>query len=242
MHLNRLDSPFLKYLVEIDAVPGVRLPALSDISGELGISIGKLREELEVARSLGLVSVRPRLGIQREPFDFSNAINGGLLFSLAMGEATFEQYSQLRQVVEVGFWDQAVALLTTEDKFRLRKLVNQAWDKLRGEPIHIPNSEHRQLHLTIFGRLENPFVQGILAAYWDAYEASELTRFASYAYWVKVWTYHEQIVEALCNNNFEKSRQLLVEHFSLLRSLPATPDEFSVDGSQPQLSSQGEIR
>jgi DNA-binding FadR family transcriptional regulator len=188
MHLNRLDSPFLKYLVEIDAVPGVRLPALSDISGELGISIGKLREELEVARSLGLVSVR------------------------------------------------------TEDKFRLRKLVNQAWDKLRGEPIHIPNSEHRQLHLTIFGRLENPFVQGILAAYWDAYEASELTRFASYAYWVKVWTYHEQIVEALCNNNFEKSRQLLVEHFSLLRSLPATPDEFSVDGSQPQLSSQGEIR
>jgi DNA-binding FadR family transcriptional regulator len=242
MQLNRLDSPFLKYLVEIEAVPGARLPALSTISDELGISIGKLREQLEVARNLGLVSVRPRLGIQREPFNFANSINGGLLFSLAMGEATFEQYSQLRQVVEVGFWDQAVALLTSEDTLKLHKLVDQAWGKLRGDPIHIPNNEHRQLHLIIFGRLDNPFVQGILAAYWDAYEASELTRFASYAYWVKVWTYHEHIVEALCNNDLEKSRQLLVEHFSLLRSLPATIAEFSVDGSQTLLTSQGEIR
>ncbi len=220
MQLNKLDSPFLKYLIETDAVPGERLPALSDISDELGISIGKLREQLEVAKSLGLVSVRPRLGIQREPFDFSQSIISGLLFSLAMGEATFKQYSQLRRVVEVGFWDQAVALLTTEDKARLRGLVDKAWDKLRGEPIHIPNSEHRELHLTIFKRLENPFVQGILAAYWDAYEASEFTRFVSYAYWVEVWTYHERIVEALCNNDFALGRQLLVEHFSLLRSLP----------------------
>jgi DNA-binding FadR family transcriptional regulator len=220
MQLNKLDSPFLKYLIETDADPGERLPALSDISDELGISIGKLREQLEVAKSLGLVSVRPRLGIQREPFDFSQSVINGLLFSLAMGEATFKQYSQLRQVVEVGFWDQAVALLTTEDKVRLRGLVDKAWDKLRGEPIHIPNSEHRDLHLTIFKRLENPFVQGILAAYWDAYEASEFTRFVSYAYWVEVWTYHERIVEALCNNDFALDRQLLVEHFSLLRSLP----------------------
>ena len=74
MQLNKLDSPFLKYLIETDAVPGERLPALSDISDELGISIGKLREQLEVAKSLGLVSVRPRLGIQREPFDFSQSM------------------------------------------------------------------------------------------------------------------------------------------------------------------------
>lgn len=242
MQLTKLDSPFLKYLVKTNAVPGERLPALSDISDELGISIGKLREQLEIARSLGLVSVRPRLGIQREPFDFSHSINNGLLFSLAMGEANFEQYSQLRQIVETGFWDQAVALLTTEDKLRLRELVDQAWGKLRGEPIHIPNSEHRDLHLTIFSRLENPFVQGILAAYWDAYEASELTRFVSYAYWVKVWTYHERIVEALCSNDFEQGRQLLVEHFSLLRSLPAKNVEFSAGSPHPLISSQGEIR
>jgi DNA-binding FadR family transcriptional regulator len=147
----------------------------------------------------------------------------GVLFGLASGEANFEQFSQLRQVVEAGFWNQAVVLLTPADKQHLLDLVAKAWDKLLGEPIHIPNSEHRDLHLTIFKRLDNPFVQGILSTYWDAYEASEWTRFARYKYWIEVWTYHEKIVNSLCNNDFELGRQLLVEHFSLLISIPS-PD------------------
>ena len=243
MQLTKLDSPFLRYLIEIEAAPGERLPALSDISEELGISVGKLREQLEVARTLGLVSVRPRLGIQREPFDFSQTLLNSVLFSFAMGEADFEQFSQIRQVVEAGFWDQAVRQLTVEDEDLLRELVEKAWRKLRGEPIHIPNNEHRELHLTIFRRLNNPFVQGILSAYWDAYDASELTRFVDYAYWVDVWTYHERIVEALCNDDFALGRQLLVEHFSLLRNMPAASVDSLPRSPQPLLlSSKGEIR
>jgi DNA-binding FadR family transcriptional regulator len=242
MQLARLDSPFLRYLIETEAAPGERLPALAEISREMGVSVGKLREQLEVARTLGLVSVRPRLGIQREPFDFSQTLLNSVLFSQAMGEAEFEQYSRLRQIVEVGFWDEAVRQLTPEDKARLRQLVDRAWTKLRGEPIHVPNSEHRELHLTIFERLENPFVKGILETYWDAYEASELTRFVSYAYWVDVWTYHERIVEALCSNDFALGRQLLLEHFSLLQSLPEAAVDPSPNKAQPVLSSEGEIR
>ncbi len=37
-------------------------------------------------------------------------------------------------------------------------------------------------HLTIFKHLENPFVLGLLEAYWDAYEAVELNRYADYRY------------------------------------------------------------
>lgn len=216
MLLNKLDSEFLTYLVDCQLTPGDRLPTLSQISEELGISVGKLREQLEVARSLGLVSVRPRVGIQRESFDFAPAILTSLLFSLGTGEAAFSQYSQLRRAIETSFWDEAVRRLTVEDKEYLKELVAKAWAKLKGSPIHVPNGEHRLLHLTIFSRLENPFVQGVLAAYWEAYEASELTRFVHYQYWIDVWTYHEKIVDALCENDFERGRRLLVEHFSLL--------------------------
>ncbi len=132
--------------------------------------------------------------------------------------------SRLRRVIEVGFWDEAVVLLTAADKARLGQLVTGAWAKLRGDPVHIPNGEHRQLHLTIFGRLGNPFVQGLLVAYWDAYDASELTRFMRYDYWVDVWTYHEQIVAALCANDFDRGRRLLEEHFALLPMAPTTAD------------------
>jgi DNA-binding FadR family transcriptional regulator len=74
--------------------------------------------------------------------------------------------------------------------------------------------------LKVFDRLDNPFVKGLLAAYWDAYEASEMTRFADYQYWLDVWTYHERIAEALFQNDLEQGRQLLVQHFELLPKDP----------------------
>ena len=242
MRLNKLDSPFLKYLIDNNVVPGQRLPALNEISSEMSMSVGKLREQLEVARSMGLVSARPRLGIQREPFDFSKIILNGVLFGLANDEADFEQISQLRQIVEAGFWEEAVVMLTREDKEHLIDLVGKAWAKLRGEPIHIPNGEHRDLHLTIFSRLDNPFVKGILSTYWDAYEASEWTRFVRYEYWVDVWTYHERIVKALLSNDFALGRQLLVEHFTLLKSTPTPAADRPLVSSQSFSTSKGETR
>lgn len=221
MLLNKLDSDFLQYIVEHHVSPGDKLPSLNEISAELGVSVGKLREQLEVARALGFVSVRPRLGTQREPYKFSPAILASILFGIGTTEAQFAQFSQLRQAIEVSFWVEAVSQLSSEDKAELKQLINRAWGKLRGQPIHIPASEHRDLHLNIFKRLDNPFVLGILEAYWDAYEASELTRFMGYQYWLDVWAYHEQIVDALCANEFEQGRQLLVEHFALLPTEPA---------------------
>jgi DNA-binding FadR family transcriptional regulator len=183
------DSDFLRYLVEEDLRPGDRLPPLSELSQEIGISTGKLREQLEVARTFA-------------------------------GEATFEQFSQLRQKIESSMWPEAVKLLQPEDKEMLDEIVSSAWEKLRGRPIHIPNGEHRLLHLTIFSRLDNPFVQALLTAYWDAYEATELTRFADYQYWLDVWSFHEEIVLAIKNDDIIKGQQLLVEHFQLLPTAP----------------------
>lgn len=220
MLLNKLDSDFLRYMVEHHVSSGDKLPSLNEISVELGVSVGKLREQLEVARALGFVSVRPRLGTQREPYNFAPAVLTSILFGMSTNEAQFAQFSQLRRSVEASFWVEAVSLLKSEDKIKLKQLVEQAWGKLRGRPIHIPKSEHRLLHLTIFKQLDNPFVSGLLEAYWEAYEASELTRFMGYQYWLDVWEYHERIVDALCANEFEKGRQLLVEHFALLPTEP----------------------
>jgi DNA-binding FadR family transcriptional regulator len=220
MLLHQLDSDFLKYLIDNHVEPGDRVPTLSEMSTELGISVGKLREQMEVARALGFVSVRTRKGIQREPFDFKPAALISLLFSLGTRETQFNQFSELRQAVEKSMWYEAVTHLTLRNKQELHEIVNQAWQKLRSRPVHVPNGEHRQFHLKIFSHLENPFVQGLLEAYWDAYEASELTRFVDYQYWVDVWTYHERIVDALEKNDFDEGLTLLTEHFCLLPNVP----------------------
>jgi DNA-binding FadR family transcriptional regulator len=218
---DHLHSEFLHYLIDEEVAVGERLPPLTELSEQLGVSVGKLREQLEVARALQIVSVRPRVGIRRESYQFAPAMLNSLLFGLATGDAHFAQYSALRQAVETSFWHEAVRLLTDDDRAQLQRLVDQAWHKLRNAPVHIPRAEHRELHLTIFKRLDNPFVKGILTAYWEAYAASEMTRFVDYSYWVEVWQYHEQIVAALVNGDEEEGRRLLVEHFTLLRSVPA---------------------
>jgi DNA-binding FadR family transcriptional regulator len=216
MNAQKLNSELLTYLIEREVAPGERLPALPELAVEMQVSVGKLREQLEVARHLELISVRPRHGMRRERFNFLPAVRTSLLFSLASGEGDFQQFSQLRRIIETNLWDEAVVLLTEGDKQHLQNLVARAWEKLRSDPVHIPNGEHRDLHLTIFSRLENPYVQGLLQAYWDAYETIELTRLADLQYWLTVWHYHEQIVTALCHNDWTAGRDLLVEHFDLL--------------------------
>jgi len=123
----------------------------------------------------------------------------------------------LRNHVESAYWHEAVEKLTEDDKQQLQNLLVRAWEKLRGTPIQVPHEEHRRLHLKIYSRLENPFVTGILEAYWDAYEAVGLNVFAGgYEYLQEVWQYHQKMVEAICKGDFEAGYEALVTHTDLL--------------------------
>ncbi len=217
MNLSELDSDFLRYIVGKGYKPGDRVPSLNEVSEALGISVGKLREQMEVARTLGLVDVKPRTGIRVEEYDFLPAVRFSLLFALANDAKQFEGFGALRNHIEASFWHEAVALLTEQDKRDLQDLMKSAWAKLNGRAIQIPHSEHRELHLTIFRRLDNPFVQGLLEAYWEAYEAVELNLFSDYEYLREVWTYHQRIVDSIIEGKPDVGQGLLKEHANLLR-------------------------
>jgi DNA-binding GntR family transcriptional regulator len=65
--------------------------------------------------------------------------------------------------------------------------------------------------------LNNPFVTGILEAYWNAYESVGLNMYAgSINYLHKVWDYHNQMVESICNGNYPAGREALIAHTDLL--------------------------
>lgn len=214
---DHLDSDLLNYIVAMGASPGDRLPSLDDLSKELKISTGKLREQLEVARALGLVEVRPNRGIRIAEYSFLAAIRLSLLYVLASDPSQFQAFGQLRNEVEAAFWHKAVTLLTPDDQFELKALIAAAWAKLNGRPIQIPHAEHRKLHLIIYRRLDNLFVKGLLEAYWEAYEAVGLSMYSDLHYLREVWTYHEGIVNAIFSGNLEEGHRLLLLHTTLLR-------------------------
>jgi len=221
MPRNPQSSEFLNYLASRHHDGETeRVPPLSELSKELGVSVSVLREQLEAAQVLGLVEARPRTGIRRLPYSFFPAANQSLAYALRLDPRHFLDFADLRKRLEASYWDQAVRALTPQDHTELRALVQQAWEKLRGQPVRIPHEEHRRLHLGIFRRLENPFVLGLLEAYWEAYEAVGLSVFADYEYLHQVWTYHQQMVEAICAGDFQQGYQVLVAHTELIRRMP----------------------
>lgn len=209
-------SEFLRYLASHEEAER-GLPTLNELSRELGIGLAALREQLEVARALGVVEVKPRMGTRRRDYSFTPAVRQSLGYALALDHSHFRKYAELRKHVESAFWHEAVCTLTDEDKQALQNLMARAWQKLRGTPVQTPHEEHRQLHLKIFSRLDNPFVTGILEAYWDAYEAVGLNVFAGgYDYLQEVWQYHQKIVDAICTGDFQAGYEALVAHTDLL--------------------------
>lgn len=214
-------SEFLRYLaVHPEAESG--LPSLTELSRNLGISVAALREQLEVARALGLVEVKPRTGMRRRAFSFAPAVRQSLGYALALNDGHFQKFSELRNHIEAAYWDEAVRKLMDEDKQELSALIARAQEKLRGAPVQVPHEEHRRLHLLIYSRLNNPFVTGILEAYWDAYEAVGLNMYAGgMDYLNEVWEYHSKMVESIRNGNYEAGRKALIEHVDLLAQRPS---------------------
>jgi DNA-binding FadR family transcriptional regulator len=210
-------SEFLRYLARYEEADGQRLPALSKLSEELRVGIASLREQLEVARVMGLVEVKPRTGMKRLPYSFTPAVRQSLSYALILSNENFRKYSELRNHIEGAYWHEAVRMLTDDDKQELQNLLVCAKEKLNGNPIQVPHEEHRKLHMTIYQRLENPFVTGLLEAYWDAYEAVGLNVFTGgLSYLEEVWEYHTQMVDAICKNDYEAGYQALIQHTDLL--------------------------
>jgi len=224
MAYQRFSSEFLEYLAtcDQDLDESNRLPSLNDLSEEMNISVSRLREQLEVAKALGFVKVRPRLGIRLLPYSFLPAVWSSLSYALSLDMKYFEDFSNLRNQIEDAFWDKAVRLLTEEDHLILCNLMERAWEKLNGTPIRIPHEEHRKLHLYIYQRLDNPFVVGLLEAYWEAYEAVGLNLYAEYDYLQDVWKFHQKMVDAICEGDFEAGHRALIEHTDLIYHRPGS--------------------
>ncbi len=210
-----LPSRLLRYLAH-NYEPGERLPAIQELAKDLEISTGKLREQLEVARTMGLIEVRPKTGMRMLAFSPDQILQLSLLYSVAIDPAYFEDFGVLRNHVEAAFWFEAVALLTDDDKDSLVEIMHHAWDRLNAG--HFPHEEHRELHLTLFSRLENQFVLGLLTTYWVGYEAVGLDVYADYGYLQEVWNYHQEMVDSVLSGDHEKGYKALIEHTGLLQN------------------------
>lgn len=90
-----LSYSILQYIVDEElAAPGVKqpvkLPPLEELAERFGVSLGKLREELVIARAYGVLDMRPGNGTYVRPFDFYTAIRTIVLYGVACDWKNFD--------------------------------------------------------------------------------------------------------------------------------------------------------
>lgn len=216
-------SPLLTYLAK-GCTDGERIPSLTELADQLDISIATLREQLEAARLMGIVEVKPKTGIRRMPYTFRESVRSSLAYAVEITPAYFPAYADLRRHLEAAYWYEAVVRLTPDDHYQMKYLVRRAFEKLSLNPPQNPQFEHRELHLIMYRRLDNLFVTGLLETFWETYEAVGLDVIQEMDYLQSVWRYHQKIVDAICAGDYEAGFQALREHMDLLNQRPKIPN------------------
>lgn len=211
-------NDLLSYLAK-SAVEKNPIPSIQVLSQQLGISAASVREQLEVARRLGVVEVKPKVGIQPREFSLSEPLATALSYGLAVDSTLFDQFADLRKHLESSYWFESVTNLTHADIDQLQRLVDQAVERIQNQPMQMPEKEHREFHLTIFKRLENQAVISLLEAYWDVYHKAGVTLLMDRDYLLTVWHYHQMMVDALRDREFEKGFQALLIHMDLVKQV-----------------------
>lgn len=209
-------SELLKYLA-FEKKDYDRIPSLSTLSHQLGVSISCLREQLEVARILEIVEIKPKAGIRRIPYKFQPTLRTSLNYAASIDERTFDNIADLRAKLEGAYWFQAVSQLQPEEKTQLLLLVNRAEEKIKHNPPINPYQEHREFHLTIFKNVDNFILIGIFGFYWEMYEKFGLNTILDSNYLEKVWGYHRRIAEAIELGDYDQSFDLMQEHLKLIQ-------------------------
>jgi DNA-binding FadR family transcriptional regulator len=217
---NEYLSEFLQYLAEKATNGEERLPPLTELSRELGVSVASLREQLEVARIFGFVEVRPKTGIRWLPYQFAPSILMSVVYAITISPEFFDQFRDLRNHLESAYFYESLANLDLHHIDRLMELVEVAENKMEMYPPQLPHREHRDLHNILFSGVTNTFVKGIFSVYWEVYEAQGFSVISDLDYLKRVWSYHRRIVEAIYKKDYAEAFEMFLEHKDLMMHNP----------------------
>lgn len=214
--LSEKQKNFLDYLIHFSKENRNMMPSIQVMSEDLGISVASLREQMELAKNLGLVTAQPKKGVEIMPYRFSPAVSKSLYYAVNLDYKNFLQYSEVRNHLEKSFFLESVHSLDFKDLKYIQCLIEQAFNKLGGNPIQIPHEEHRNYHLAYYSRQKNIFLTGILEAYWDIYELVGLSLYTDLDYLNSVWDFHSAILQNVMDGNLDKAHDLLVVHMDFI--------------------------
>ena len=202
--------------------PGDQLPTEPELIDEYDVSRTVIREAGRILVARGVVSIRPRRGMQVAPFNEKN-LTGQIALMLRLGGGTFSQLIEVRRAIEPDMAAYAALRRPTEAVAELDHLVNQI------EPLSDDSPEARAnyiaadlgFHTALARATQNPFFIH-LALPFNEILTSTYQNSTGYApEQSKTHAEHAAIAEAVADKDPDRAQALAAAHITRVSSAAA---------------------
>ena len=212
----------IKQLIDEEGLKaGDPLPTELDLVEVLDVSRNSLREALRALQAVGIVEIRHGHGMYVGRLSLG-ALVDELTFHGRLSEtagpadlADLANLVEIREVLELGLLDLVLERITPQGLERLNQVVIQMEDEAaRG--LLLPDTD-RLFHERLYEPLDNPLVNVLLKAFWDAYQTLQSELLPPHESPVEVAQRHRRIHTSLADANRRSTRTAMASHFKGIR-------------------------
>lgn len=202
--------------------PGDSLPTESELCEELGSSRSSVREAIRILTTLDIVDVRHGTGTFVSGTSL-NALVQGLIFRATLDAddnlETLRNVVEIRQAIDLAIGQEIIAKLESSKLEQLSSIVDKMSAK-RKQGLNFAE-EDREFHQVLLSEIDNPIIRELNDTFWQVHmNVIPLRKLEEPQDFSRTVRAHQDIVDALQNNDLKKYQESVLRHYEpLLTSL-----------------------
>lgn len=191
--------------------PNDALPSEGELARSLEVSRSSVREAVKSLESMGILETRRGSGVFVRAFSFEPLLNN-LPYGLMDGAGALADLLEVRRILELSMIATAIERLDDEQA----RAIDETLDGMRARAERgegFPD-EDRQFHATLFHKVDNTILLGLIDVFWLA--ASKASQHQNLADPQPMSTYrdHVAIAEAVKARRVDGASEALDRHYA----------------------------
>jgi GntR family transcriptional repressor for pyruvate dehydrogenase complex len=201
--------------------PGDRLPSETDLSNQLSVSRGSIREAMKILSAFGIVEIRRGDGTYIARSDHK-VIFDPLLFSLILSRAKIREMVELRELMEFAIVKLVIQNASTKEmsdlEHALEDMDHRIRENVNNSPEELAESDLR-FHRALGRAAKNILAQKIYDFVMDFFAPSITKTHKNQGNGIKALSQHRNIYRALADRNMGAAIDAVEESIILWKTL-----------------------
>ena len=208
---EELQERIKEYILLNKLKPDDPLPTENQLAEQLQVSRSVVREALRSLESLGVVYSRRGEGRYVSRFNLDPILQN-LRYSMLFDTEDVREILEIRERLEAGFIDVAIAAIDQTTVNKLQQLITQMRRKAADQESFL--EEDLTFHRIIYLQVGNHLLIKLLDVFWDVYRGLNDQSLHIVRDLTAEAENHARILEAIATRDSELARQRLLEHFN----------------------------